>query len=468
MAHRRRGHRPAAGVRLGKGRRRALATSATGWSRRSPRSATSREASVRRDEALVALGVDSAEAAEVAARLHDWLARPVPLRLFREHPTIEALARALSVAAHERRRLSRSSSRAAAFGPIRRRSTTRSATAGISRARQLLTWAGDRLAPGLPVFVEGGLLHIRGRLDPGGFQRAFQGGSRRIRRAADGHRRRRRVAAAASSAARRIDARDGRPVSRRGRPRVALEELARERMATALGGSRSPPSMPALVRMRPEHHVWVLVQHQLISDAWSFRLVHRRMVDHYQREQHGRGEADIPPQFHEYIAYERHYRASPQHRRGRAYWQSRMSRVPVRPAAVHSRGVGGATRICRVSHRLGRDTTAALRRLAGTQSASPDMGLFIVFASLMAAHVYRTTGTQDVILSVPFANRPSRALQEYRRLLHERLSHSRCRRTRRYVSDACSGASSARRGKRRGIRVASCPRSPVSNRTTCS
>jgi acyl-CoA synthetase (AMP-forming)/AMP-acid ligase II/acyl carrier protein len=50
---------------------------------------------VRPGDALVALGIDSAEAAQVAAGLEDWLARPVPLRLFREHLTIEALARAL-------------------------------------------------------------------------------------------------------------------------------------------------------------------------------------------------------------------------------------------------------------------------------------------------------------------------------------------------------------------------------------
>ena len=50
---------------------------------------------VRPGDALVALGVDSAEVAQVAAGLEDWLARPVPLRLFREHLTIEALARAL-------------------------------------------------------------------------------------------------------------------------------------------------------------------------------------------------------------------------------------------------------------------------------------------------------------------------------------------------------------------------------------
>jgi acyl-CoA synthetase (AMP-forming)/AMP-acid ligase II/acyl carrier protein len=52
-------------------------------------------AEVRPDDALIALGVDSAEVAQVAAGLEDWLARPVPLRLFREHPTIAALARAV-------------------------------------------------------------------------------------------------------------------------------------------------------------------------------------------------------------------------------------------------------------------------------------------------------------------------------------------------------------------------------------
>jgi acyl carrier protein len=50
---------------------------------------------VRRDDVLVTLGVDSAEVAQVAAGLEAWLARPVPLRLFLEHPTIETLALAL-------------------------------------------------------------------------------------------------------------------------------------------------------------------------------------------------------------------------------------------------------------------------------------------------------------------------------------------------------------------------------------
>jgi acyl-CoA synthetase (AMP-forming)/AMP-acid ligase II len=50
---------------------------------------------IHRHDALPALGVDSAEAAQLAARLEAWLARPVPLSLLLAHPTIESLAAAL-------------------------------------------------------------------------------------------------------------------------------------------------------------------------------------------------------------------------------------------------------------------------------------------------------------------------------------------------------------------------------------
>ncbi len=53
-------------------------------------------AQIDRDAALVALGIDSAEAAHVAAELEIRLGRRVPMRLLMEQPTIGALASALS------------------------------------------------------------------------------------------------------------------------------------------------------------------------------------------------------------------------------------------------------------------------------------------------------------------------------------------------------------------------------------
>lgn len=51
---------------------------------------------VGRDDALVALGIDSADAAHVAAELEARLGRRVPLRLLMEQPTVAALATALA------------------------------------------------------------------------------------------------------------------------------------------------------------------------------------------------------------------------------------------------------------------------------------------------------------------------------------------------------------------------------------
>jgi acyl-CoA synthetase (AMP-forming)/AMP-acid ligase II/acyl carrier protein len=51
---------------------------------------------IGRDDALVALGIDSADAAHVAGELEARLGRRVPLRLLMEQPTIAALATALA------------------------------------------------------------------------------------------------------------------------------------------------------------------------------------------------------------------------------------------------------------------------------------------------------------------------------------------------------------------------------------
>ena len=52
-------------------------------------------AAISRHDDFAALGIDSAEAAQLAADLESWLARPVPLTLLLEHPTIDRLASAL-------------------------------------------------------------------------------------------------------------------------------------------------------------------------------------------------------------------------------------------------------------------------------------------------------------------------------------------------------------------------------------
>ena len=271
--------------------------------------------------------------------------------------------------------------------------------------RQLSVWAGDRVACGQPVFVEAGVLHIRGALDPTSFQRAFQAvvdESDALRLAiedVDGWPRQ-RVRPAVTATVDFIDLQSS------AAPERALEHLARERAATRVG-SGGGLFDTALVRLARDHHVWVLAQHQLVSDAWSFRIIHERMAEQYQRARRGFAPAaGARPAFQDYVTYERRFRASSRCEAARAYWRSRYGGAAPGAAPLGSRGEVAATRICRVTRPIGHAATAALRTLA-LQGASADAALFSIFASLVVTYVYRSTGSREVVLSVPFANRPS-------------------------------------------------------------
>jgi hypothetical protein len=265
--------------------------------------------------------------------------------------------------------------------------------------RQLLIWAGDRLADGAPVFVEAALLDLRGPLDAERFARSF----RAVVEESDALV---TTVVEVDGWPRRVDAGRCRPaiervdLSRSSAPARALEDLARERVWSC-GTAAGVLVDAVLARIAPEHHVWLLVQHQLVSDSWSFQLVHQRLLAHYRDEP----TAAPPPQFREYVAYERRVRESPRARAARAHWERCYG-----GAAGHGDQDGGgglgATRVCRIVRPLGGPRTRALRALA-LKASSPDFTTFVALASAIAAHLHQTGGSDEVVLSVPFSNRPS-------------------------------------------------------------
>ena len=185
------------------------------------------------DDALVELGIDSADAAHVAAELETRLGRRVPLRLLMEQPTIAALATALSrESTHERRGRHRRTPDATT-SPRDHAHADGSYDAICNRGdltrRQLLIWAGDRLADGAPVFVEAAWLDLRGPLDAERFARAF----RAVVEESDALV---TTVVEVDGWPRRVDARRSRPalervdLSRSSAPARALEDLARERV----------------------------------------------------------------------------------------------------------------------------------------------------------------------------------------------------------------------------------------------
>ncbi|MEO6026329.1 MAG: amino acid adenylation domain-containing protein [Candidatus Binatia bacterium] len=270
--------------------------------------------------------------------------------------------------------------------------------------RQLLIWGGDRVAAGAPVFAEGVLLHIQGALDVRRFQAAVQA-----------------VLDESDALRSVVENVEGRPVQRirasilttvevvdlaaNADPSRALETLAHDRVARVAGIDTRFDTI--LVRLGPTHWVWVLTQHQLVSDAWSFRLVYERVAAHYEADAGSRTlEAEAPPSFAEYIAHERGLRASARAGAAREYWRGRYGEESTQHALPRLADPRQATAIGREIRRLDRATAARIAALAA-RAGSHDVGVFALVASLLAAHLYRSAGSRLVVFDVPFANRSS-------------------------------------------------------------
>lgn len=273
---------------------------------------------------------------------------------------------------------------------------------GLTR-RQLAIWAGDRMAAGRPVFVEAGMMRLRGALDADRFQRAFQA-----------------VVDECDALRIAIDDDQGSPCQRFRAAAVGAVELVAAASASmddveALGAERAARvgvdrSLydSALVRLAADDHVWLLAQHQLISDAWSFGVLFDRTALHYERL--GGGDRSVPappPAFREYVEWERRYRGSARCAAARKQWESRFAdahRVAgFRPGVGHA-ATTATRRVCRP---LGAALSTALRALAAEEAATEDVGVFAVVAAAVAAEVARSTQVSAVVLNVPFANRPS-------------------------------------------------------------
>ena len=273
---------------------------------------------------------------------------------------------------------------------------------GLTR-RQLLVWGGDRIADGAPVFVEAARFHIHGRLDAHRLLGAFEA-----------------IVSTADAFGSRVEEVDGWPVmrarhfdepvvamvdlARHVAPMRALEEVSQARIASC--GARGGRLMSGVVaRLTPTHHVLLVVQHQLVSDAWSLLLLHRRLAQLYGSN--GRSAATGEArQFVDYVAYERAFRRSSRAAEARCWWDAQRARCRSSVDAPRAAVGREALRVVRVVVPLGHARSEAIRR-AAADTASGDVGLFAWFAATIAAHLHRLAGNEDVLLDVPFANRPS-------------------------------------------------------------
>jgi amino acid adenylation domain-containing protein len=197
---------------------------------------------------------------------------------------------------------------------------------------------------------------------------------------------------------------------------AAQRELEMQHLLTAkpraLYSLESEPGIRvALVQLSSREHVLVLMMHHIICD-WSSEGIIWRELSALYRSLIGGQPAALPPlaiTHGDYAAWQQKQIADEDFAADLAFWEEKLRDAPallevpadrVRPTVLSYRGG-------RLRTRLGGAMTAKLRRTSQQEKVS----LFTIFAAALNTLLYRYTGSDDILLGIPLADRDQQELQ---------------------------------------------------------
>jgi hypothetical protein len=158
-------------------------------------------------------------------------------------------------------------------------------------------------------------------------------------------------------------------------------------------------------------HVWALLIHHIIADAWSLEVLQRELALVYQAYC-ARRQSPLPPLVHQY----RDYAAGKFSREtavelaaSRRYWQDKLATpLPVLQLPTDfPRSSAGQSTGASLQVRWDEAHVGALQDLAARHDAT----LFIALQALVKVLLYRYSGQTDLIIGTPIAGRDHIALE---------------------------------------------------------
>ncbi|MDD9937291.1 MAG: amino acid adenylation domain-containing protein [Myxococcales bacterium] len=283
--------------------------------------------------------------------------------------------------------------------------------------RQFLMWLAHDAAPEFPSHNMLMSFSIRAEIDPDRFARAFQhlvAGCDALRTVveSEGGRPRQRVLPRLEVPVDHID------LSEQPDPEAAYQCLREERSTRAFDIAQRCIDT-ALVRLGPEHHVWYLCQHHLITDGSSNALIFQRMSELYTAM--ADGEPASEPGWPQFAAARRsidRYLQSGAAAKDEAYWRPKLQYAtpPLRFYGEPTGDDARSTRVLeRVSVELGPERSARLRELGASDALpgmSPEVRMWVLLQTALLAYLYRIGGERELAIGCPMRNRSSRTQRE--------------------------------------------------------
>jgi amino acid adenylation domain-containing protein len=268
---------------------------------------------------------------------------------------------------------------------------------------QLMLWAGQRFAPGSPLYNSVLTFDLHGPLDRARFTAAFD----RLTVACDAMRTVFREESGIVS--QYVLPAAPRPLEFREAPSdsFALTEWV-ERHAVESFDLTTCCYRAILLRLSADRHLFLLNQHHIVLDAWGVSKQFHLLREWYGAEDAGASSTGNVPQF-------AHYReALTPPAKLPEYWKGRSTSIP--PLLLGRTNTDASTITPRIRIPMGSGRMQALNELIERPEIrhwTRDVTRFNVFATVLSALVYRLTAESDIVIGAVSGNR---ATEEERRL----------------------------------------------------
>lgn len=160
-----------------------------------------------------------------------------------------------------------------------------------------------------------------------------------------------------------------------------------------------------LLQLATDDHVLVIVQHHIVSDAWSMQVMVRELIELYTGQIQGLNVAlpALPVQYADYAIWQRQWMDAGERERQLAYWSQQLGgeqtllELPLdrpRPLEQSFRGA-------KVEFSLSDSLSLSLKQLAQQLNVTPFMLLLASFQALL----HRYSRQTEICVGVPIANR---------------------------------------------------------------
>lgn len=284
----------------------------------------------------------------------------------------------------------------------------RPARVPTSHAQRRL-WFADQLNGGSPEYHVRTVWRLRGRVDAGALQHAFDA-------VVDRHETLRTRFAAVDGEpvqivdpARRVSLQqtDWRRMDPGDQARRVAERIRREG-DDPFDLAQGPLLRAQLIRVADDEHVLIRTTHHIVSDGWSEGIFNTELTSFYAAARSGRELSlpRLPIQYADFALWERRWLDGERLERGLAYWRRQLAGARHLTLPTRRRPTVQTFDAAVYETTIEAPQLTAIKRLGWSHQATLYMTLLAAFVAMLS----ELTGQQDVVVGAPWANRRQRAL----------------------------------------------------------